>query len=159
MAKLILTGRARALPPQPVDVYMMHRVRHDPKIRLTTSPFGLTPEEIKAGVRPLYVSDAVPWKGLKVKYVGAKFTEEARKHVGKKGVGLLEGLRKAIAISKAYKDVKGVGIDPETGRYMPKKAIEQKGWKRREAEINELKAKIKFPGEPVKEGDILVGGQ
>jgi len=144
MAKLVVVGGARGVVPKPIDIDEIFKKRYDPKKRLTTSPFGLTPEQLEKGVKVLYVGKAVPWKGLH----GAKFTEEARKHIGKKGVGLLEGLRQAVAISKAYAGVKGVGIDPETGTYMPMKAIKQKNWKAEKAsEVEEIKRSIRFPGE------------
>ena len=138
MPKLVVVGRARGNPPQPVSVWDIFEARNNPKRRITTSPFGLTPEQLEAGVKVYYPSKPVPWKGKK----GAKFVDEARKHGN-----LLAGIKKAIAISKAYAGVTGVDVDPETGRYMPKKAIMQKKWREKASEIERTAETIRLPGE------------
>jgi len=139
MAKLVVVGGARGVVPKPIDVDEIFKKRYDPKKRLTTSPFGLTPEQLEKGVKVLYVGKAVPWKGKK----GANFVEEAMKH-GR----LIDGLKTAIAVSKAYAGTTGVGIDPETGTYMPMKAIKQKNWKAEKAsEVERIKGTVKLPGE------------
>lgn len=117
-----VVGGARGVPVQPVTIEEIIRIRKNPRIRLTTSPFGLTEEQLEKGLKVLYGSGAVPWKGIK----GKKFWEFAEEYVNKKGEKgtLAKGLRNAIAISREYAGIKGVGIAPD-GRIMPKKAIAQ----------------------------------
>ena len=114
-------GGARGAPVAPVTIWDIAKARADPNIQLTTSPFGLTKEELESGLRLVYVKTGkkyakpCPWKGLR----GSKFWEEAAKH-GR----LKEGLEKAINISRQAAGTRGVGIAPD-GRIMPLKAIKQ----------------------------------
>ena len=91
---------------------IMYIKYENPKYRLTTSPFGLTPREY-AENPPRYLSRAVSWKGLK----GKDFEEAAPAEV-------VAGLKRAIAISKACAGIKGTTI--YNGRVYPRKCIEQK---------------------------------
>ena len=98
------------LSPITVEEYM--RIKSNPDRRLTRTPFGMPPGEKK-----VVVSTAVDWKGVK----GAKFWEEAKKHVGKKNVGLSEALAKAIRISKGCAGITGTMV--YGGRTLPKKVV------------------------------------
>jgi hypothetical protein len=66
------------------------------------------------------VGKSVDWKGKK----GAEFWAIADNYVGEKKVGLGNGLKKAINISKKYAGVKGTVLF--NGKLYPKKCIEQK---------------------------------
>lgn len=117
-----IKGGARGLPVQPVTMDEILEMKQNKNYRLTTSPFGLTEEDIREGRKVLYVGRAVPWKGVK----GAQFWEFAENHVNKKGERgtLAAGLKKAIEISKSAAGVTGVGVAPD-GRILPAKAIAQ----------------------------------
>lgn len=106
-------------PQLTVDDILRIKGRND--VRLTTSPFGVTPERY-ANNPPIYVGSAAPWKGLK----GDAFFKNA---VGlcttvEKGARLVAGLRKAIEISKKYAGIKGTVL--WNGKLYPRKCIEQK---------------------------------
>lgn len=132
----VVIGGARGLPPAEVSIDDIYRYRKDPNKRLTTSPFGLTPEQIEKGYKMFYPSDAVPWKGVK----GYDFIE----HAAGRDDALLAANELARKISLAYKGVKGVGVDPETGKVMPLKAIKQKNWKKDHPELlKEYEEKVK----------------
>jgi hypothetical protein len=112
-------GKAYRLVMHELTLRDIMDVRSDPKYRLTTSPFGVTPEQYERNP-PIYVGGAVSWKGVK----GDAFWAIADKHVGKKGIGLGNALRKAIKISKACAGVYGTVLF--NGKLYPKKCIEQK---------------------------------
>lgn len=101
------------------------KYRDSPKYRLTTSPFGITPEQYEKNP-PIYVGNAVLWKGTKGI---AEFTKAALAGctTASKGKALVDGLGLAIKISKAYKGVKGTTL--YKGKLYPRKCIEQKKWK------------------------------
>lgn len=105
-------GKAYRLVRPQLTLMDIISIRGNSKLRLTTSPFGLTPEEY-AQNPPVYVGSAVPWKGVrgldKVTAINAK-------------VGA--GLREAIKISKKYAGVRGTVL--YNGKLYPKKCIEQK---------------------------------
>jgi len=105
-------GGARGMPVAPVTVEDIIAIKQNPKLRLTTSPFGLTEEDIREGRKMLYVGRAVPWKGVK----GIEAVREINPDVA-------AGLEKAKAISQAAKGTKGVGV--YKGRIMPLKCIKQ----------------------------------
>ena len=111
----------RLVRPQ-VTLEDIIRIKADSKHRLTTSPFGVTPEQY-ARNPPLYVGSAVAWKGGK----GMKEFEEnamAGCSTVAKGAALVAGLKKAISISKKYAGVKGTVI--YNGKLYPRKCIAQK---------------------------------
>lgn len=105
-------GKAYRLVRPQLTVMDVISIRGNSKLRLTTSPFGITPEQYEQNP-PLYIGSAVPWKGArgidKVKAINAK-------------VGA--GLEAAIKISKKYADTKGTVL--YNGKLYPKKCIEQK---------------------------------
>jgi len=112
-------GKAYRLVMPQLTVMDIISIRGNAKVRLTTSPFGVTPEQYESNP-PIYVGGAVSWKGIK----GDAFWAIADKHVGKKGVGLGTGLKKAIKISKACAGIFGTVL--YNGKLYPKKCIEQK---------------------------------
>jgi len=83
------------------------RIKSSNTLRLTTSPFGLTPEEY-ARNPPVYISTAVSWKGRPENMPPAVRT----------------GLNAAIAISKRAAGVRGTTL--WNGRLYPAKCIAQK---------------------------------
>lgn len=91
-------------PQLTVDDIIKIRSRDD--LRLTTSPFGISPEQY-ANNPPIYVGAAVPWK-----HNPAAMPAEVR-----------AGLQKAIAMSKACAGITGTGI--HNGKLYPRKCIEQ----------------------------------
>jgi len=133
-------GKAYYAVPTVLTPEEIIRIRKNPDIRLTTSPFGLTPEEyLDPAKRPIYIGAAVGWKGIKgLGFEG--FKKEVEKLIPRYGLEdmtrLVKGLKKAITISKHFEGVRGVAL--YKGRYYPKKAIEQKRWR----EIPELVAKV-----------------
>jgi len=108
-------GKAYRLIRPQLTVEDIMKIRFNPRYRLTTSPFGLTPEEYERNP-PVYLGRAVSWKGVK-----------GIEEVEKKNPRVAAGLRKAIKISKAFAGTYGTTI--YNGRVYPKKAIEQKRWK------------------------------
>jgi len=131
-----VVGGARGLPPAEVTIDDIYRYRKDPKKRLTTSPFGLTPEELEEGKKVIYPAGAVPWKGAK----DNDFIEVA----GKRDDGLLAANELARKISIAYSGVTGVGVDPADGRIKPLKAIKQRNWRQEHPElVREYEEKVK----------------
>lgn len=131
-----VVGGARGLPQGEVTIEDVYRFKKDPTKRLTTSPFGLTPEQLEKGFKVIYPSDAVPWKGKR----GYDFIEFA----SGRDDALLAANELVRKISRAYSGVKGVGVDPETGRVMPMKAIKQKNWRKEHPElVKEYEEKVK----------------
>ena len=111
----------RLVRPQ-LTVQDVIAIKNNPRLRLTTSPFGVTPEEYATNP-PLYVGSAVLWKGGK----GMKEFEKnamAGCTTVTKGAALIAGLKEAIRISKKYKGVKGTVL--YNGKLYPRKCIEQK---------------------------------
>ena len=90
------------LTPQEVSLVDVAEIAADPAHRTATTPFGARP-----GERVRYVGRAVMWK----KNPGA-MPKEVKK-----------GLEKAKEISRKCEGVKGVGIDPTTGKVVPNKVI------------------------------------
>jgi len=97
----------------------INAIRHDPKTRLTTSPFGITPEQY-INDPPVYVGDAVAWKGTK----GPKGSGMTKEFIAAAPAAVVAGLRNAIKISKKYAGVTGTVL--WNGKLYPKKCIEQK---------------------------------
>ena len=85
-------------------------IKQNPKLRLTTSPFGISPAEYAVNP-PIYIGAAAPWKGMKLSQIQKSYPNVAA------------GLARAIAISKQYANVKGTGI--HNGKLYPRKCIEQ----------------------------------
>lgn len=100
-------GKAYRLVMPKLTLEDIMRVRGDDKIRLTTSPFGITPEQYENNP-PIYVGAAVSWKH----------------HPERMPPAVRAGLEKAIKISKACAGVMGTVI--YNGKVYPKKCIEQK---------------------------------
>ena len=103
-------------------------VREDPLHRLTTSPFGITPEQYEKDP-PLYYGRSAPWKGIK----GLKIDGFAKALISGKGLHgpismanrekLIAGLKKAIAISKKCAGIYGTEL--YNGKLYPSKCIAQ----------------------------------
>jgi len=91
-------------PQLTVDDIIKIRSRSD--MRLTTSPFGISPEQY-ANNPPIYVGAAVAWKHNPAAMPAA----------------VRAGLQKAIAMSKACAGIMGTGI--HNGKLYPRKCIEQ----------------------------------
>ncbi len=105
-------GKAYRLVRPQLTLEDIMRLRTDSEYSLTTSPFGITPAEYAANP-PLYLKRAVAWKGK----MGAEFERTAPSAV-------VEGLKKAIRISKACAGIKGTVL--HNGKLYPRKCIEQK---------------------------------
>ena len=101
----------RLVRPQ-LTVHDIISIRGNSKLRLTTSPFGITPEQYAVNP-PIYVGAAVPWKGVR----GIDRVREINSDVA-------DGLSRAIAISKKYAGTRGTVLF--NGKLYPKKCIEQK---------------------------------
>jgi len=113
-----VVGPAYATIPMPVTIYDMARVRSDPSHSLYVIPFGPA-----RGMIVLRNLKRLTWKGRK----GPAFWE----HIKSANPRVAEGLKKAIAISKAYAGIRGVTfID---GIPYPTKAIKQKDWRAEKA--------------------------
>jgi len=103
-------------------------VREDPNHRLTTSPFGITPEQYENDP-PLYYGRSAPWKGIKglgIEGFGKALIAGTGLH-GKISMAnrerLLAGLKRAIAISKKCAGVTGTELF--AGKLYPSKCIAQ----------------------------------
>jgi hypothetical protein len=94
------------IPAPRLTAFDMHAIAQTPGIRIGYTPFGEAPGSVK-----YYVGRSVPWKGFKK---GSK--EDLETYIGRfketfktgKMPNVAEGLRKAIAISKASAGVYGV---------------------------------------------------
>lgn len=116
-------GQAYRLIAPELTVSDVIKIRDDPNMRLTTSPFGVTPEQY-ASRPPIYVGKAVGWKGAK----GFDETYRQALQYGKASAdALITGLKKAMGISKAYAGVMGTTL--YKGKLYPAKCIAQKRWK------------------------------
>lgn len=105
-------GQAYRLVRPQLTVNDIIAIRGNNKLRLTTSPFGVSPEQYATNA-PLYIGAAVPWKGVRgMANLQSRFPRVAA------------GLSRAIAISKKYAGVYGTVI--YNGKVYPKKCIEQK---------------------------------
>jgi len=101
-------------------------VRKNADVSLTTSPFGITPEQYATNP-PIYVKKAVNWKGRGG--MGIAGFERAVLNEGLctddiKGRNLINGLKKAIEISKKAAGTRGTEL--YNGKLYPRKCIEQK---------------------------------
>jgi hypothetical protein len=96
----------RLVRPQ-LTVEDIIRIRSSDGMRLTTSPFGISPEQYATNP-PIYVGAAVAWKH----------------HPERMPPAVRSGLTAAIAISKACAGVKGTII--YNGKLYPAKCIAQK---------------------------------
>jgi len=99
-------GMAYRLVRPQLTVMDVIKIRSSDGIRLTTSPFGITPEEYATNP-PIYVGASVAWKN----------------HPEKMPESVRAGLNRAIALSKACAGITGTVI--HNGRLYPKKCIEQ----------------------------------
>lgn len=97
----------------------LNAIRRNPTVRLTTSPFGVTPEQY-ATDPPIYVGSAVAWKGTKHPRGATGMTKD---FLEKAPAAVVSGLRAAIAISKASAGVKGTVL--YNGKLYPRKCIDQ----------------------------------
>lgn len=105
-------GKAYRLVRPTLTLDDVMAIRTNPRLRLTTSPFGVTPDVYEDNP-PVYVGAAVPWKGVR----GIDAVERINSAVA-------AGLRNAIKISKKYAGVMGTTLF--NGKLYPKKCIEQK---------------------------------
>jgi len=105
-------GQAYRLVRPQLTVMDVLAIKGNSKLRLTTSPFGITPEQYENNP-PVYVGSAVAWKGIR----GLDKLRQMNSRVA-------DGLQHAIAISKKYAGVKGTVL--YNGKLYPKKCIEQK---------------------------------
>jgi len=101
-------GKAYRLVMPQLTVMDVLRIRGDNSMRLTTSPFGVTPEQYEKNP-PIYIGAAVAWKGKTYKDLPA---------------AVKAGLDKAIKISKACAGIRGTRI--WNGKVYPAKCIAQK---------------------------------
>ena len=90
------------LLPEEVSLIDVAEIAGDAAHRTATTPFGAAPGK---GVR--YVGRSVPWK--------FNFAAAPTK--------VVEGLKKAIAISKKCAGVRGIGVNPITHEVVPAKVI------------------------------------
>jgi hypothetical protein len=100
-------GKAMRMQMPQLTLADIIAIRGNSSLSLTTSPFGVTPEQYEKAP-PIYVKSAVAWKG-KPDAMPAS---------------VRAGLQRAIAISKQAAGVKGTTI--YNGKVYPKKCIEQK---------------------------------
>lgn len=121
-------GPAYATVPMPLTWMDMVAIKNDPSHNLYVIPFG--PARGMVVVRTLENMD---WKGVK----GEEFWKVARKH-GR----LADGLKRAIAISKAFAGTKGVVFI--NGVPYPRKAIAQKEWKKKASEVEAIMSKLPY---------------
>lgn len=122
-------GKAYRLIQAELTLEDIIRIKADPNSRLTTSPFGVTPEQYEK-TPPIYPGRAVGWKGA----VGMDDMYRKALRYGKGSAdALVTGLKKAIKISKAYAGVTGTVL--YEGKLYPAKCIAQKRWKEEHSEI------------------------
>jgi len=100
-------GKAYRLVMREVTLEDVVRIRASDGMRLTTSPFGVTPEQYEKNP-PIYVGASVAWKH----------------HPDRMPPAVRAGLEKAIKISKSCAGILGTVI--WNGKLYPKKCIEQK---------------------------------
>jgi len=112
-------GKAYRLVRPQLTVQDVMDIKSNPKLRLTTSPFGLTPQEYETNA-PVYIGKAVNWKGTK----GPRGGGMTKAFIDKAPAAVVSGLRAAIAISKSCAGIKGTTL--WNGRVYPRKCIEQK---------------------------------
>lgn len=116
-------GKAYRLIQAELTLQDVIDIRADPNMRLTTSPFGVTPAQYEKSP-PIYPGKAVGWKGA----VGLDDTYRKALVYGKGSAdALITGLKKAIKISKHYAGVMGTVL--YEGKLYPAKCIAQKRWK------------------------------
>lgn len=111
-------GKAYRLVRPQLTLMDIISIKGNSALRLTTSPFGLTPEEYALNP-PVYVGAAAPWKGMKGPK-GGGVPDEIRKNFPK----VAAGLANAIKISKKYAGTMGTVL--WNGKLYPRKCIEQK---------------------------------
>ena len=119
-------GKAYRLVQPKLTLQNIIDTRTNRKVSLTTSPFGVTPQQYEENP-PIYVKKAVDWKGYKG--LGISGFERAVLNEGLTssditGRNLVEGLKKAIAISKSCEGIRGTEL--WNGKLYPRKCIEQK---------------------------------
>ena len=116
-------GKAYRLIQPKLQLQDIIDIRNNHSMRLTTSPFGVTPKQYEENP-PIYVGAAVSWKGA----VGIDDTYRKALAYGKGSAdALITGLKKAIKISKHYAGVMGTVL--YEGKLYPAKCIAQKRWK------------------------------
>jgi len=122
-------GKAYRLIQAELTLEEVIRIKADPNMRLTTSPFGVTPAQYEKAP-PIYPGRAVSWKGA----VGIDDTYRKALAYGKGSAdALISGLKKAIKISKAYAGVMGTVL--YEGKLYPAKCIAQKRWREEHSNI------------------------
>lgn len=119
-------GKATRMVMPTLTMQNIIDIRSNTEISLTTSPFGITPEQYRTNP-PIYVKKAVGWKGYKG--LGISGFERAVMDGGfcendVKSRALVDGLKAAIAISKSCAGIKGTEL--WNGKLYPRKCIEQK---------------------------------
>ena len=119
-------GKAYRLIQPKLTLQDVVDIRSNNKLSLTTSPFGVSPKQYEENP-PIYVKSAVGWKGYKG--LGISGFERAVLNEGLckddvAGRKLIDGLKKAISISKACAGVRGTEL--WNGKLYPRKCIEQK---------------------------------
>lgn len=116
-------GKAYRLIQAELSLEDVIRIKADPNMRLTTSPFGVTPASYEKSP-PIYPGRAVAWKGA----AGMDDMYKKALAYGKSSADALQkGLEKAIKISKHYRGVTGTVL--YEGKLYPAKCIAQKRWR------------------------------
>lgn len=100
-------GKALRMAMPQLTLKDVLEMRSSDEFSLTTSPFGITPEQYERNP-PIYVKRAVAWKN----------------HPERMPAAVKSGLANAIKISKKYAGVRGTVI--YQGKLYPRKSIEQK---------------------------------
>lgn len=113
-------GSASQMRSPELTVQDLKDIRTDTEWSYITSPFGMTPEELRTQGPRVYLKKAVEWKGA----TGSAFLKVAPAHGA-----LLAANELVRKISRAYSNIKGSGVDPATGTIMPNKAMRQRNWR------------------------------
>jgi hypothetical protein len=96
------------VPPPVITAFDLAAIAKTPGIRIGYTPFGEPPGSVK-----YYIGRSVPWKGFK-KYPDEDFDKYAERFKKTFSIGrmpnVVEGLRKAIEISKKAAGTYGVAI-------------------------------------------------
>ena len=116
-------GKAYRLVQAQLTVQDVIRIRNDNTVSLTTSPFGVTPEQYLNNP-PIYPKKAVAWKGYKGLGIEG-FSRAIRNLIGDtQASNMIAGLKKCIKLSKECAGIKGTEL--YNGKLYPRKCIEQK---------------------------------
>lgn len=116
-------GKAYRLVQPKLTAADVVRIRGDNSLSLTTSPFGVTPEQYLNNP-PIYIKRAVAWKGYKGLGIEG-FSRAIKNLIGDtQAKNMIEGLKKCIKLSKECAGIKGTEL--WNGKLYPRKCIEQK---------------------------------